>query len=96
MASSSNRDQKWRDEQDKLLGSNMAKQECDGNFLTSGRSVIDGELVQWYEQTYVCEPKERGAEDAYWIWDYPEPNKTYMVIADVARGDGNDNYVPCD
>jgi hypothetical protein len=86
------RDQKWRDEQDILLGSDMAKQECDGNFLASGRSVIDGELVQWYQQTYVCEPKEkRGAEDAYWIWEYPDPSKTYIVVADVARGDGNDN-----
>ena len=85
------RDQKWRDEQDVLLGPDMAKQECDGNFLSSGRSVIDGELVNWYEQTYVCEPKEkRGAEDAYWIWEYPDPNKSYIVVADVARGDGND------
>jgi hypothetical protein len=86
------RDQSWRDEQDDLLGPDLAKQECDGNFLASGRSVIDGELVQWYRETYVCEPKEkRGAEDAYWIWDYPDPNKTYIVVADVARGDGNDN-----
>ena len=85
------RDQKWRDEQDTLLGPDMAKQECDGNFLASGRAVIDGELVKWYEDTYVCEPKEkRGAEDSYWIWEYPEPSKSYIVVADVARGDGND------
>ena len=85
------RDQKWRDEQDALLGPDMAKQECDGNFLSSGRSVIDGELVKWYEDTYICEPKERrGVEDALWVWDYPDSSKTYMVVADVARGDGND------
>ena len=85
------RDQRWRDEQDILLGPDLAKQECDGDFLSSGRSVIEGELIKWYEETYVSDPKEkRGAEDSYWIWDYPDPNKTYMVIADVARGDGND------
>jgi hypothetical protein len=85
------RDQKWRDEQDILLGPDMAKQECDGNFLSSGRSVIDGELVKWYEDTYTCEPKERrGVEDALWVWEYADPSKNYMVIADVARGDGND------
>ena len=85
------RDQKWRDEQDVLLGPDLAKQECDGNFLSSGRSVIEGELIKWYEDTYVCEPKEkRGVEEALWIWDYPNPSKNYMVIADVSRGDGND------
>ena len=85
------RDQKWRDEQDVLLGPDLAKQECDGNFLSSGRSVIDGELIKWYADTYVCEPKEkRGVEEALWVWNYPDPSKNYMVIADVSRGDGND------
>ena len=64
---------------------------CDGNFLSSGRSVIDGELIKWYADTYVCEPKEkRGVEEALWVWNYPDPSKNYMVIADVSRGDGND------
>ena len=85
------RDQSWRDEQDILLGPRMAAQECDGNFLSSGRSVIDGEIIKWYEETYVSEPKEkRGSEDSLWIWDYPENTKNYVVVADVARGDGND------
>jgi len=85
------RDQKWRDEQDILLGPDLAKQECDGNFLSSGRSVIEGELVKWYEDTYISEPKERrGIEESLWIWEYPDPSKTYMLVADVARGDGND------
>jgi hypothetical protein len=85
------RDQSWRDEQDILLGPDMAKQECDGNFLASGRAVVDGELVQWYEQTHAMDPIEkRGGEEALWIWKYPDPTRDYIVIADVARGDGND------
>lgn len=85
------RDQAWRDKQDQLLGPAMAKQECDGSFLSSGTSVIEGELIEWYRQTYVCDPIEkRGIEDALWIWDYPAEGGSYMIVADVARGDGKD------
>jgi hypothetical protein len=85
------RDQAWRDQQDIILGPSLAAQECDGDFLSSGNSVVDGNIIDWYQTTYVTEPKERrGAEDSLWIWDYPDPNKTYMICADVARGDGKD------
>ena len=64
---------------------------CDGDFLSSGHSVVDGNTIDWYEKTYITEPKEkRGAENGLWIWDYPDPSKSYMIAADVARGDGKD------
>ena len=85
------RDQAWRDQQDIILGPALAAQECDGDFLSSGKSVIDGNIIDWYQNTHVSEPREkRGAEGALWIWDDPDPNKSYMVCADVARGDGKD------
>ena len=34
------RDQTWRDEQNKILGPSQAAQECDTDFLTSGESVV--------------------------------------------------------
>lgn len=85
------RDQKWRDEQTELLGEKFAAQECDCDFISSGHTVVDGPLIQWYEQTYICDPIEkRGFDGNYWIWDYAQANKDYVVIADVARGDGAD------
>ncbi len=85
------RDQNWRDQQDFLLGKRMAGQEYDVDFLTSGHSVIDPEILQWYEKEQVCEPKERrGMGGDYWIWEYPDYTKTYLICADVARGDGED------
>lgn len=85
------RDQEWRDEQTRNLGEDLAKQECDADFLSSGRSVIDGNIIEWYRQTHVTEPIEkRGAEDSYWIWEYAQPGASYLVAADVARGDGRD------
>jgi hypothetical protein len=85
------RDQAWRDEQDKALGPTMAAQECDANFLTSGDSIVDPAILQWYKENLVKEPIERGGIDKnLWIWDYPDYSKEYIVVADVARGDGSD------
>jgi len=85
------RDQVWRDSQTELLGEKAAAQECDCDFITSGHTIVDGPIIQWYEQTYVEEPKEkRGFDGNYWIWDYPNYATSYAVIADVARGDGKD------
>lgn len=64
---------------------------CDGDFLSSGTSVIDGNTIEWYRQTYVTDPIEkRGIEESLWIWDYPADGLSYMIVADVARGDGKD------
>ena len=87
------RNDHWRVQQTELLGEKQAAQECDCDFISSGHTVIDGPILQWYEQTYVKEPMERrGFDSNYWIWEYPEygTNKSYAVIADVARGDGAD------
>ena len=85
------RDQKWRDEQTKLSGEKGAAQECDCEFSTSGNTVVDIPVLEWYSKTHVCEPIEkRGIDKGYWIFKYPEPGKSYMVSADVARGDSAD------
>jgi hypothetical protein len=85
------RDQKWRDEQDELLGEKQAAQELDCSFITSGHSVIEGTILKWYEDNLVRDPLEkRGFGKDYWIFEYPDFNKEYALIADVARGDGSD------
>ena len=85
------RDQVWRDEQDVKLGPTLASQECDANFLTSGNSVVDPQILQWYKENQVKEPVERiGIDKNLWIWEYPDYSKEYIVVADVARGDGSD------
>jgi hypothetical protein len=84
-------DQTWRDEQEKLLGPKKAAQECDASFLSSGNTVIDTELILWYKQESCKEPLEkRGFDRNYWLWEYPQSSKQYIVVADVARGDASD------
>jgi hypothetical protein len=85
------RDQTWRDDQDEILGPRHAAQECDCDFSTSGDTVIEPEILSFYEVSFVSEPLEkRGSTGALWIWEIPDYSRNYMVVADVARGDGSD------
>jgi hypothetical protein len=85
------RDQTWRDEQSQLLGPKKAGQECDCDFISSGHTIVEGEILQWYEETHVEDPVEkRGLGQDFWVWEYPNYSKDYMVVADVARGDSKD------
>lgn len=89
------RDQAWRDQQDRDLGPRMAGQECDCSFLASGDTVFEPDDLAFYEQTYQKDPLERrGVDSNLWIWEQPDYSKSYMVVADVARGDATD-YSAC-
>ena len=85
------RDQKWRDQQDADLGPRMAGQECDCDFLASGDTVFEPEDMSFYEDTYLKDPLERrGIDGNLWVWEGVDYTKSYMVVADVARGDSQD------
>ena len=85
------RDQEWRDEQDKLLGPSLAAQECDTDFITSGQTVVDGLILEEYREKHCIDPVEKRGFDAnLWVWQQPNYTKDYIVCADVSRGDGTD------
>jgi len=87
------RDETWRKRQDELLGDpRMAAQECDCDFSTSGDVVFYPEYIEFYEKTYIKEPLERrGTDRNLWVWEPCDYSRDYMVVADVARGDGKDH-----
>jgi len=84
------RDQEWRNEQTQLLGERGAAQECDCDFISSGHTVVDGSILQKYELKCEEPVEKRGFDNGYWIWEYPDYSRDYIVVADVARGDGAD------
>ena len=85
------RNQAWREKQDSDLGPRMAGQECDCDFLTSGDTVFEPDDMLFIEETYQKDPLERrGVDGNLWIWEGVDYMKTYMVVADVARGDSTD------
>jgi hypothetical protein len=86
------RDQKWRDQQDKDLGLKAAAQECDCDFSTSGDVVFHNDWLEYISQTTIQEPFERrGVDQNLWVWESVDYSRDYIVIADVARGDGADS-----
>jgi len=85
------RDKKWRAKQDKELGIRKAKQEVDGEFLSSGDAVFDGELIEEYIKNNSKDPIEKPIIDkGVWIWNAPKPNTKYILAADTSRGDSGD------
>jgi len=86
------RDESWRKKQDELLGDpRLAAQECDCDFTTSGDVVYYPEHLEYMSTTHVVDPMERrGVDKNLWIWESPDYTRNYIVVADVARGDGKD------
>jgi hypothetical protein len=86
------RDEAWRKKQDELLGDpRLAAQECDCDFSTSGDVVFYPEWLDFIRETTIQDPVERrGVDKNLWIWEAADYSQAYMVLADVARGDGKD------
>lgn len=90
------RNEEWRRIEGEKIGSpKKASQEFDCSFLASGDNVVDLNIVEWFIKTRQKDPCEiRGIDHGLWIWQYPDSTRSYIVSADVARGDGED-YSAC-
>jgi hypothetical protein len=84
------RDQGWRDQMGKIQGERAARQEYDAEFIGSGNTVIDGDVVEFYKTKCMEPAYKRGFDGNVWVWEAPNYAKNYIVVADVARGDGTD------
>ncbi len=76
------------EEDNSYICENLTVHNC--SFNMSGETVIDpGDMKRLKED--LKEPKYKtGFDRNYWIWEEPKNGNSYVVIADVARGDGND------
>lgn len=61
---------------------------CD--FVSSGHTVIEGAILQKFELQCEEPIEKRGFDNGYWVWEYPDYSRDYIVVADVARGDSAD------
>lgn len=87
------RDQQWFTKETRNMSRREIAQELECNFNTSGESVIHPDDIAWIE-SIVCEPKYRtGFDRNLWIWEQYQADCTYLLVADVARGDGADYSV---
>ena len=84
------RGQEWYKKETKNMSKRQIAQELECNFNTSGETVIDPDCMEWL-LTNVREPKHRtGFDRNFWIWEEYDPSFSYLLVADVARGDGAD------
>lgn len=85
------RDIKWFESETRNMPKKDIAQEYECSFNFSGNTVIDGEILQEIRDG-TTKPSRRGGLDGnVWYWKDPEMGKRYLIAADVARGDGEDN-----
>ena len=85
------RDQEWFDKETKNMSSRQIAQELECEFNTSGETVIHPDDLKYIESN-LEEPKYRtGFDRNLWIWEEYIPEFSYLLTADVARGDGKDS-----
>ena len=84
------RDRAWFDKETKNMSRRQIAQELECNFNMSGETVFHPEDMEYIESC-LSEPKYKtGFDRNLWIWEEYDPAASYVISADVARGDGND------
>ena len=88
------RDDAWFEKETRNMKRRDVAQEYECNFNMSGMTVIDPTDIEYIETKLIKEPTHRAGFDRnLWIWEPYDPNYTYLLVADVARGDGADYSV---
>jgi hypothetical protein len=84
------RDEEWFAKETRNMSRRQIAQELECSFNFSGETLIHGEDLERLQQG-LTEPKYKTGHDRnFWIWEPYEPGKNYVLVADVARGDGKD------
>ena len=87
-----NRDREWYEKETRNMSRREIAQELECNFNTSGESVIHPEDLARMKENDCCEPMYKtGFDRNLWIWKTHNPGTSYLMVADVARGDGKDH-----
>ncbi len=87
------RNDNWFEKETRNMSRREIAQELQCNFNASGETVIHpDDLKRLFE--FIEEPKyQTGFDRNYWIWEEAQQGVSYILSADVARGDGTDYSV---
>jgi hypothetical protein len=87
------RNSEWFEKETRNMSRREIAQELECNFNMSGETVFGAEDMEIY-LNMVKDPKHRtGFDRNLWIWEERKAENSYLVAADVARGDGKDYSV---
>jgi hypothetical protein len=84
------RDQNWFEKETRNMSRREIAQELECNFNASGDTVIHGDDLKLILDRTTEPDHKTGFDRNYWIWREPDPQGEYILVADVARGDGSD------
>jgi len=85
------RNKRWFEKETRNMSKRQIAQELQCNFNVSGETVIHPDDIQWYLEKAMAPEYRTGFDRNYWIWKQHSAEKPYLIVADVARGDGKDN-----
>ena len=84
------RDQAWFEKETRNMSHRQIAQELECNFNASGETVIHSEDLDRLVQGIKSPAYRTGFDRNLWLWEQYDPEATYLMTADVARGDGHD------
>ena len=87
------RDQAWFEKETRNMSKREIAQELECNFNMSGETVFSSEDLDRISKQSVDPRHRTGFDRNLWIWQERDANSSYLVAADVARGDGKDYSV---
>ena len=87
------RDDHWFKKETKNMSKRQIAQELECNFNASGDTVIHPEDISIVDKQIVAPKYRTGLDRNFWIWEEYNSENSYLLSADVARGDGNDYSV---
>ncbi len=84
------RNQEWFTKETKNMSRRQIAQELQCNFNTSGETVIHPDDMEWLFENVRDPLYKTGYDRNFWIWEKYVEGVGYLLVADVARGDGAD------
>ncbi len=84
------RDQEWFEKETRNMSKRQIAQELECSFNASGETVINPEDLQRLHGLLIDPIYRTGYDRNMWIWEKYEEGVPYLLVADVARGDGSD------
>lgn len=87
------RDQNWFLEETRNMPKRDIAQEYECSFNMSGETVVNPDDMQALKKGVIDPEIKTGFDRNYWMWEKPKQGFSYLISADVSRGDGNDNSV---
>lgn len=85
------RDQEWFEKETRNMSRREIAQELECSFNQSGEGVFNSECMEKIRKSVRPPIHKTGVDRNFWIWEEYQEGAEYLLVSDVARGDGKDH-----